>query len=380
MYPDLLGIFGVTLYGAGFERVLWIIGALLMIWGIVSSIQIYRKGRHGEGIIQGIIVMALLIWFSTRLYHSFMPNYTLLFNEPLVLHSYAFMILVGIVLGIFTATRMAPYRGIPAKEIAKLCLWMVLFGFIGARFAHVAVEAPFYWNACFDPGSVGLSESDCLRPLNVAEGGLTFYGGVIAGIFVLLYFIHKHKNEEAFTLLTIGDLLTAPLAIAHACGRIGCLAAGCCWGAITKGSIGIHYPTGSFAFDELAKDPDMAAELMKTGHTPLMHATQLYEAGGEIILYIVLWLMLVKKVRNGAMLGTWFIAYGVLRFIVEIMRDDTERGSFFDTAIPAINNFFLVAPDHNTFMSTSQGIACVMIALGIASVVAARMQTPKTAS
>lgn len=379
MYPDLLGIFGVTLYGTGFERVLWIIGVLLMIWGIVSSIQIYRKGRHGEGVIQGVIVTALLIWFSTRLYYTFMPNYTLTFSEPLVLHSYAFMILVGICLGIFTATRMAPYRNVPPKEMAKLCLWMVLFGFIGARLAHVIVEAPFYWNACFDPGSVGLSESDCLRTLNFAEGGLTFYGGVIAGIFVLLFFMHKHRND-GFTLLTIGDLLTAPLAIAHACGRIGCLAAGCCWGAITNGNIGIHYHTGSFAFDELAKNPEIAPELMKSGETPLMHATQLYEAGGEIILYIVLWLMLVKKVRNGMMLGTWFIAYGVLRFVVEIMRDDTERGAFFDAVVPAINKFFLVSPDHNTFMSTSQGIACVMIVLGIASIIASAARTPKAST
>ena len=90
--------------------------------------------------------------------------------------------------------------------------------------------------------------------------------------------------------------------------------------------------------------------------------------------------MLVKKVRNGMMLGTWFIAYGVLRFVVEIMRDDTERGAFFDAVVPAINKFFLVSPDHNTFMSTSQGIACVMIVLGIASIIASAARTPKAST
>ena len=380
MYPDLLGIFGVTLYGVMFERVLWIIGILLMIWGIVSSIQIYRKGKHGEGMIQGLVVCAILLWLSYRLYHTFQPGYVLMFSNPLVLHSYAFMILVGICLGIFTVTRMAPYRNVPPSDMAKLCLWMVVFGFLGARAAHIIVEAPFYWDACFDPSAVGLPESDCLRPLNFAEGGLTFYGGVIAGFFVLIHFKYKHRNAP-ISLLTIGDLLTAPLAIAHACGRIGCLAAGCCWGAMTSGNLGIHYHTGSFAFDELLKDPALAGELMKTGQTPLMHATQLYEAFGEFALYGILWLLLVKKARTGIMFGTWFISYGVLRFIVEIMRDDTERGSFFDTAVPAINTFFNVAPDHNTFLSTSQGIACAMIVIGIASLIASKKRpSPITAS
>ena len=371
MYPDLLGVFGVTLYGTVFERVLWILGIGLMIWGIVSSVQIFRKGKRGEGFIQGAVVLAILIWFGVRLYGTFQPDYALTFSEPLVLHSYAFMILIGIGLGIFTVIRMSPYRDVPPMEMAKLCLWLVLFGFLGARLAHVIVEHSYYWNACFAPEEAGLAESDCLRVLNFAEGGLTFYGGVIAGMAVILHFMYKHR-KSSFNLLTVADLLSAPLAIAHACGRIGCLAAGCCWGAITTGTIGVRYDAHSFAYDELMKNPDLAQELVKTGHTPLMHATQLYETFGELVLYAILWVMLVKKVRNGLMVATWLACYGVLRFVVEIMRDDTERGSFFDRAIPAINEFFNVAPDHNTILSTSQGIACVMFVLGMTAIVVSR--------
>lgn len=261
-------------------------------------------------------------------------------------------------------------------DIARLCLWMVLFGFIGARAAHVIVELPTYWDSCFDPAAVGLSQPSCLRWLNVSEGGLTFYGGVIAGIFVLIAFYRKHRKDNP-DMLCVGDLLAPALAMAHGCGRIGCLAAGCCWGAITTGNLGVRYDASSFAFAELAKNPDLNAEIMKTGYTPLLHATQLYEAFGEFALYGILWILLLKNTRRGIMLTTWFISYGVLRFIVEIMRDDTERGHFFESSSPAINTFFNVAPDHTTFLSTSQGIALVMIVLGIATLIISHFTSKK---
>ena len=365
MYPDLLGIFNIQLYGTLFERILWILAALLMIWGVGSSIMLFRKGNKTEALVQGGIVTVLLVWFGYNIYDSFQPDYVLMFKEPLILHSYAFMILVGVGLGTFTAMKMAPRKNFKPIDIAKLCLMMVLFGFIGARAAHVIVEFSTYWNSCFNPAAEGLAKPNCLRWLNVSEGGLTFYGGVIAGIVVLIVFYCKHRKENP-DMLALGDLLAPALAMAHGCGRIGCLAAGCCWGAITTGHIGVRYGADSFAFAELAKYPELNAELMISGKTPLLHATQLYEAFGEFILYGILWLLLFKTKRNGTMLATWFISYGVLRFFVEIMRDDTERGHFFESAIPGVNSFFHVAPDHATILSTSQGIAIAMILLGIA--------------
>ena len=378
MYPDLLGIFGIQLYGVLFERVLWILGVALMLWGEVSSIQLIRGGKKSEGLIQGSIVTAILIWLGIRLYGTFQTDYTLLFKSPLVLHSYAFMILVGIVLGTVSAMKMAPQMGYKSRDIGRLCLWMVLFGFIGARAAHVIVDAGTYWNSCFAPETVGLAKRNCLRWADVSEGGLTFYGGVIAGMAVLITFYIKHRKENA-RVLSIADVLSPALAMAHGCGRIGCLAAGCCWGAITTGHLGIHYGPDSFAFAELAKNPAYA-EILKTGQTPLMHATQLYEAFGEFALFGVLCILFTKKARMGTMIATWLIGYGVMRFIVEIMRDDAERGHFFESVHPTINSIFHVAPDHVTFLSTSQGIAIGMILLGIIAFIASRFSKARASS
>ncbi|MBO5754057.1 MAG: prolipoprotein diacylglyceryl transferase [Proteobacteria bacterium] len=370
MYPDLLSIFGIELFGPGFERV--VLGALsaLMIWGIVNSIQIFREGKRSEGGIQGIIVTAILIWAITRFGSTFDPGYALLFSQPIVIHSYAFCILIGVCLGIGTAMWMAKKRGSNPYDIAKLCILLTLLGFLGARAAHVIVDASTYWNACFNPTAIGATQSDCLRFLNFAEGGLTFYGGVIAGMLVLIwYFVSRHRKGTPANPLSTMDKLAAALSITHVFGRIGCLAAGCCWGAITTGKIGLHYPPGSFAYHELAKDPAMLEIMTQTGETPLLHATQLYEAGGELVIYGILWAMLLKNAKPGKMAACWLLSYGALRFVIEFMRDDFERGYYFEQIIEPINRLFHVAPDHPTILSTSQGIAFVMMALGIGTLI-----------
>ncbi len=365
MYPDLLEIFGVTLHGPIFERVLWFLLAFLMIWGVVSSVILLKNGRKAEGGIQGAIVGAILIWSIVKIAGTFQESYELVFNEPLVIHSYAFCILIGIIAGTLTAMKMAPSRDLDGTDMAKLCLWMVLIGFLGARAAHVIVDYQTYVNSCFHPELVNASKPDCLRVLNFGEGGLTFYGGVIAGFFVLaVFFYRRHKAGKPLHVLSVFDLLAAALAITHAFGRLGCLAAGCCWGEITTGTLGVKYGASSFAFAEYIKDPKLHDMMMKTGETPLVHATQVYESVGELALYLILWAMLKKGAKPGKMAGTWFVGYGAIRFIVEIMRNDTERGYYFEHVVSGINEFFSVPASHVTFLTTSQGIAIVMIAVG----------------
>lgn len=365
MYPDLLEVFGVTLHGPIFERVLWILLAILMIWGIVSSVLLIKNGKKAEGGIQGVIVGAILIWSITKIIETFSADYAIMFQQPLVIHSYAFCILLGIIAGTLTAMKMAPSRDLEGLDMARLCLWMVLIGFLGARAAHVIVDYQTYVDSCFHPELMNLDKPNCLRVLDFGEGGLTFYGGVIAGFFVVAaFFYRRHKKGKPLHVLSVFDLLAAALAITHAFGRLGCLAAGCCWGEITTGTLGVKYGADSFAFAEYIKDSRLHDVMMKTGETPLVHATQIYESLGELILYICLWVMLKKGAKPGKMAGTWFIGYGVLRFIVEIMRNDTERGYYFEQVVPSINAFFNIPASHVTFLSTSQGIAIVMVAVG----------------
>lgn len=365
MYPDLLEVFGVTLYGTEFERVLWGVLFGMMTWGFVSSIRIISRGRKAEGVIQGLIVTAILIWSGIQFYSTFSGNYVPVFSEPLVVHSYAFCALIGVILGTITAMKMGGRRGIDGVEIAKLCLLLIVLGFLGARLGHVIVDWEPYWNACFHPELEGMAEPHCLRVLNFAEGGLTFYGGVIVGMVVIgWYLMRRHRRGQSVMILEHLDALAGALAISHAFGRIGCLCAGCCWGAITTGKIGIQYGADSFAFAELVRKPEFHDVMMTTGKTPLLHATQIYESAGEFIIYGILWAMLMRGAKPGKMAGTWLMVYGCLRFVIEIMRDDAERGYYFEKTLDSVNEFLHVVPGHSTILSTSQGIGIVMFLLG----------------
>ena len=127
MYPDLLGAFGVELYGVRFEQVVWGLLALLMAWGVVSSVRLWRKGRKGEGLVQGILTTGILAWSVAKEISAFGTDYALFFSEPLVLHTYAFCLLIGVGLGIWTASYQAKFRGFAPGEIVRLCLVLVFW-------------------------------------------------------------------------------------------------------------------------------------------------------------------------------------------------------------------------------------------------------------
>ena len=75
--------------------------------------------------------------------------------------------------------------------------------------------------------------------------------------------------------------------------------------------------------------------------------------------------MLLKGAKPGKMAGFWLMGYGVLRFVVEMMRDDAERGYYFEKTLDDVNAFLHVVPGHSTILSTSQGIGIVMFVLGM---------------
>ena len=81
-----------------------------------------------------------------------------------------------------------------------------------------------------------------------------------------------------------------------------------------------------------------------------MHPTQLYEMLAGLFLFgLLMFLRRVRKFSGMPFLG-WVIGYGILRPIIEIYRDDDQRGS--------------VGP-----LSTSQFIGITSVVLGVALLV-----------
>ena len=125
-------------------------------------------------------------------------------------------------------------------------------------------------------------------------GGFVFYGGLISALLFLgLYKLTKLP----LTRETFWSMIPA-LTLGHAIGRIGCLLAGCCYGAITDWWWGIEL------------------------HGSHRHPTQLLESVGLFTLAI----FILKYRRHQFSLAMYCMGYGLLRFIVEMLRGDEIRG------------------------------------------------------
>ena len=126
--------------------------------------------------------------------------------------------------------------------------------------------------------------------------------------------------------------------IGHAIARIGCFAAGCCYGA-----------PSDLPWSVVFSDPTSAAPIGVH-----LHPVQLYEAAGLFLLGAALFALDKRKRFHGQVILTYVGGYAMLRFLMETMRGDADRG-------------FFMEPVLGSLLTMSQGIALV---LGLAALAA----------
>ena len=147
--------------------------------------------------------------------------------------------------------------------------------------------------------------------------GATFYGGLIGGtlMFIILYFGVGHflfrDKYHVPHLRTASDIAPACITVAHGFGRLGCLMAGCCYGAKCDAWYGI--------------------EMVHLGYKVV--PVQLFEA-----LYLfalsAIFLYMFKKGKKYIM-PAYMMAYAVWRFIAEILRNDYRGATIVDFLTPS---------------------------------------------
>jgi phosphatidylglycerol---prolipoprotein diacylglyceryl transferase len=210
------------------------------------------------------------------------------------INSYGFLIALGFYSAIYVIEKLAHNANLNSKQIENFAFKCFVIGLLGARLAHILVETD-------------LSLASFLGFFKVWEGGLMFYGGPIAALPYAFWFIRKHK----LPLWKVLDILAPPLALGHGFGRLGCLAAGCCYGKPTGSSFGITFHS------------DIVEESMRG--IPL-HPTQFYEAISLFLLFFGLLYLQKHKRFNGQVALTYLLVYPIIRSVVEIYRGDLARG------------------------------------------------------
>jgi phosphatidylglycerol:prolipoprotein diacylglycerol transferase len=253
-------------------------------------------------------------------------------DVPLPIHTYGLMIATGFLAAIYLAQTEARRQGQDAERLGDLAFWVLVSSLIGSRVFFIIVN----WKDYFLPNtwlvkskllaSFGLSQIP--RVLAITEGGLVFYGGFIFAALTSYFYMRRHKMD----FWRHADTAIPGVAIGHFFGRLGCFAAGCCWGDVAHRDLPwlAKFPPESLAYQTFSERPN-AAELLTPDKltTVAVHPTQLYESFGELLLFFALvYLIRPNKKFHGQALASWLMMYAILRTTVELFRGDLERGVY----------------------------------------------------
>jgi phosphatidylglycerol:prolipoprotein diacylglycerol transferase len=196
------------------------------------------------------------------------------------------MVAVGFICALMVAYKRAKNKGLNTDVVFKLCMLALIMGFIGAKILFVIIEI----------------EEMLKNPLQIISGsGFVVYGGIISGFLSLLIYCRIKKISS----LQYCDLLAPSVAIAQGFGRIGCLLAGCCYGAPTELPIGIMNHS-SFAV------PNGVS----------LFPTQIILSIGCFLLAFLLIVYARKDRVFGRVSALYLMFYSVGRFFIEFLRAD----------------------------------------------------------
>ena len=227
-----------------------------------------------------------------------------IFGMPI--HGYGLMIVLGYLLTLYMAVRIARSWGL-ADVIYDLGMVMLLSGILGGR--------TFFYILNY---SEQFQDRSILAFLMIWEGGLVLYGGVTAGCLGALLYLKWKK----LSVLDFMDVLSIAAPIGLAFGRLGCFMNGCCFGMVCGENypLGVHFPQSSAPYDHQVAE----GWIQPGGVMDPVHPAQLYQATHDILLFLLLWWYVGKRYspRGAGMLLLWFL-YGIGRFFIEGLRNDT---------------------------------------------------------
>ncbi|WP_437877578.1 prolipoprotein diacylglyceryl transferase [Sorangium sp. So ce513] len=211
------------------------------------------------------------------------------------------------------------------------------------------------------------------------HAGRAAYGGLIAGVVVAVLVLLRHGAAVRPFL----DRLVPGLGITYACVRTGCFLAGCDYGRVTAGALGVRFPPGSPAADDHA-----AAGWVPLGAPSLpVHATQLYEAALGALASGIAALWLARGHRDGRAFGTWLALYAAGRFVIELLRGDAGRGVYAGLSTAQLVSLALLLglaaaalrARHGRRASAAAPALAALASLGLAAGDAAAQPAPRAA-
>ncbi|MBS3109101.1 prolipoprotein diacylglyceryl transferase [Candidatus Woesearchaeota archaeon] len=169
------------------------------------------------------------------------------------------------------------------EEIYDFMVYLVVGVVLGARLFEVAFYHPDYY--FLNPGQI----------FAVWNGGLSFHGGFVGGVFALVLFLRKRKHD----FYEVADALMVPLALGLAFGRLANFINGELYGRVTTMPWGVKFP----------------------GADGFRHPTQIYESLKNFLIFGTLFSIRDRKFKKGFLFWGFITLYGILRLVIEFWKE-----------------------------------------------------------
>lgn len=214
---------------------------------------------------------------------------------PLSIHWYGLVYVIGFLLAYWWLNHLAKQgaiRNLTPERVETLTIWLIVGVVAGGRLFEYIFWQPQVWL------------EDPLQILRIWEGGMAFHGGIIGVALVTVIYCRKHR----IPLYELADALTMPAAFTLFLGRIANFVNGELYGKIADVAWCVNFNS------EI--NPETGARVCR-------HPSQLYEAVKNLIIFCTLLTIHNKEHHKpGTLTWTFIAAYGLLRTIVNVWRDD----------------------------------------------------------
>jgi phosphatidylglycerol:prolipoprotein diacylglycerol transferase len=332
----------------------WGLAVVIAIALVYAIIGLRKKERSTAGI-AGVVAIGAGVLAKTYANVDFKA-------ENLPIYSYGVMLGLSLVVGWYLTLTLSARDGLPKETMANCYVITAIAAIIGSRVLYILTNMDeFRVNVHDSNSAIDFASFFALR-----RGGLVAYGGFIGGYLGSWAYLRTHNIR----LMPWADVAVPSLASGLLITRIGCYLFGCDFGRELKSGPAFlqklgtfpHWPKGTLEGGEGSPawvkhlgsfSGEKLAELKKLDHSFPVHPTQLYESVvGLLLLAFLLWQRKHQKFR-GQIFFLFAFGYGFLRFLIEFLRDDAERG--------AIGDFYL-----DRFVAVSLLVFAIAFSYGIA--------------
>ena len=222
------------------------------------------------------------------------------------IYKYAICIIIGIVLGLIIAKINSKKSSIKFDEVLEKSIFTIIIGIIGARLYFILFNYNYY-------------KDNLISIINLRDGGLAIYGGLLFGALYIFFRYYKEKEK----MLEIFDILVPSVAIAQCVGR---------WGNFFNIEAYVYETSAFFRMG-----------IFEGQNYIEVHPCFLYESFFTFVIFLILEILISRKKYNGQIFLTYCLLYSGLRAIIEYYRADSLMIGTFKVSMILSIVIFLVS-------------------------------------